>query len=101
MIVRGTTPTHTFTLPVDCGAFTEVRVLYSQNDDLVIKKETEDVTCEGNRISCTLTQKDTLALDDRQDCEIQVRALSEGGTAVASKIMRVPVGKCLDDEVLA
>lgn len=100
MIIRGTTPTHTFTLPVECGAFTEVRVLYSQNNELVIKKETEDVTCEGNRISCTLTQEDTLALNDRQHCDIQVRALSENGTALASRIIRVPVGRCLDDEVI-
>lgn len=101
MIVRGTTPTHTFTLPMDCSELRTIQVVYAQGESVIIRKEDGDLTCEGRRASCTLTQADTLSLEEELRCEIQVRALTAGGVALASQILREDVGRCLDDEVLS
>ena len=101
MIVRGTTPTHTFTLPMDCGELQSIRVVYAQGEATRIKKEAADLTCEGKSVRCTLTQAETLSLSADMRCEIQVRALTADGIALAGRIIREDVGRCLDNEVLA
>lgn len=100
MIVRGTTPTHTFTLPMDCDELRTIQVVYAQGEAVMIRKEDEDLTREGRCVSCTLTQADTLSLEEEQRCEIQVRALTADGVALAGRIIREDVGRCLDNEVL-
>lgn len=95
---RGTTPTHTFTLPFDTSIISKCRVIYSQNDDAKITKT--DVTMSGNTVSVKLTQEDTFALECSKFVEIQLRVLTLGGEALNSDIIRVPVDRCLEDEVL-
>ena len=98
---RGTTPTHTFTLPIDTSVVKSVRITYRQNRKVVLTKETEDVAMEGNQISVKLTQEETLAFDGSTGAEIQVRVLSFSKDALASDVMRVSISDILDDEVLA
>jgi hypothetical protein len=100
LIIRGTTPTHTFTLPLDCSTFQNIRILYSQGSEPTIKREMDSLKCEGNKVSCTLTQEETLALDCTKHCDIQLRALTLSGDALACDIKKVSVGRCLDNEVL-
>lgn len=99
-MIRGTTPTHTFTLPVDCSEFKRIRILYAQNDETLIKRDLETLECDGNTVSCTLTQAETLLLDCDKPCDIQVRALTLRGEALACKPRRIDIGRCLDNEVL-
>ena len=100
MIVRGTTPTHTFTLPMDCDSLKAIRVVYAQGEAVIIKKEDADLTCEGKRATCTLTQAETLSLNAELRCEIQVRVLTSDGVALAGRIIREDVGRCLDDDYM-
>ena len=100
MIIRGTTPTHTFTLPVDCSALQKIRIIYSQGNNAMFKRDIESLKCEGNVVQCTLTQEETLSLDCTKHCDIQLRALTNAGDALACNIMKETVGRCLDDEVL-
>ena len=60
---RGTTPTHTFTLPFDIPEGASVRVVYAQNDKIVVERTTEACTVEGKKITVRLTDEETLRID--------------------------------------
>lgn len=96
---RGTTPTHTFSLPFDTSEITSVRIVYAQNSRPVVVKKTKDVSMNGTVISVKLTQKDTLSLRSDCDVDIQVRILIRDD-AIASEPIRVKIAPLLDDEVL-
>ena len=98
---RGTTPTHTFVLPFDVSTISKLHVLYAQDEQVKIRKTETDVTLDGNKVVLTLTQEDTLLLECKKTVEIQIRVLTAGGDALNSDIIRVPVERCLEDEVLA
>lgn len=100
MIIRGTTSTHTFTLPIDSSLCAKVRAIYSQDNEPVIKIEDDRFVHADNVVSCKLTQKETLSLDRKKHCDIQLRVLTTGGDAMACDIIKNTVGRCLDDEVL-
>lgn len=104
-MIRGTTPTHTFTLPNDLKALTisALYITYAQYGKTVLEKTLEDVKITDGVITCTLTQADTLkfkVVDQYCGCDkvaIQVRIKTSDGTAMASDIMRIPVMDVLKD----
>lgn len=100
MIIRGTTPKHTFTLPIDVASCDKLRAIYSQNENVIIKIDTDRFIKNGVEISCVLTQEETLKLDCTKLCDIQLRVLTTSGEALAGVVQKVVVGRCLDDEVL-
>lgn len=94
---RGTTPTHTFTVPFDTAGISEARVIYSQQGRTVLVKT--DLTMEKNVITVRLTQEDTFRFSpDRVD--IQLRVKFPDGTVLASDIRTVPVERCLEEVVM-
>lgn len=97
---RGTTPTHTFQLPVDASLLDEVKITYVQKDKEVLTKYKRDCKVNGSSISVTLTQEETLRFSQYCVCHVQVRALTNDGEAIASQIMNVKVLPLLDAEVL-
>ena len=99
-MMRGTTPEHTFTLPVDTGTLKKVRVLYAQGGTKILTKEGTSVTLSGNTVKVRLTQADTFLFDHKKKVEIQVRALTYGGDALNSDIFEETVERCLDTEVI-
>ena len=99
-MIRGTTPTHNFDIPFDTSMVKEVKVIYAQNDVVILEKRTEDCQLNGNTISVTLTQEDTFKFDCKKHVEIQVRILANNGEVFSSIPHKVGVAKCLDKEVL-
>jgi len=97
-MIRGTTPTHIFTLPFDTEQIDKVRVIYAQDDRVVFVKE--ECEKEANVVSVKLTQEETLKFDCRKKVEIQMRILTKDGEALASVIRKIDVEKCLESEVL-
>lgn len=97
---QGTTPKHIFTLPFAASLASVIQITYQQGNEIVLQKNTGDCTPDGNTVSVKLTQEDTFKFDARQDVMIQIRVLTAGGDALTSDIIRVSVGRCLDDEVL-
>lgn len=96
---RGTTPTHTFTVPFDTAGIAEARVIYSQQGRPVLTKKGGDLTMEKNVITVRLTQEDTFRFSpDRVD--IQLRVKFPDGTVLASDIRTVPVERCLEEVVM-
>ena len=66
---RGTTPTFTFTLPIECETISMLSVAFKQGGELLFERGLPDVTMSGNVLSCTLTEEETLQL--RGDTELQ------------------------------
>ncbi len=104
-MTRGTTPTLEFQLPFAANIIDVLSVAFSQKTQpyspaqLVLEKSLTDCTLSGQSVMLTLTQEDTLKLDAAQDVEIQLRILSNG-SALASQIIKIPVGRILKDGVL-
>ena len=49
-MIRGTTPTHIFTIPFDTSQVDELRISYAQNDVEKIVKTKEQCTLNGNKL---------------------------------------------------
>lgn len=100
-MIRGTTPTHVFTIPFDTALIKELKVVYAQDDiPLVFKKKTDCVFNE-RQIILSLTQEDTFLFDSEKPVELQLRVLTNDNKALNSKVKKISVGKCLDSEVLS
>ena len=101
---RGTTPTLRITVGADihsmsihlalkCGR----KLIEKRNADMEI---TLDETGETPKtvIECPLSQRDTLAMAEGQRCEVQIRAIEDGGAvALATTIASVAVERILQD----
>lgn len=99
-MIRGTTPIHVFEADVDLSAATILFVTYKQSGSKAIEKSIDDVTIEGNIVTCPLTQKDTLAFASHrlnEPVEIQIRAGFADGSRIASEIITVTVKRILKE----
>lgn len=101
-MIRGTTPTLEFTLPFDTSLIAEMYITLAQNGTTVLEKTLSDCNCSGTSVSLTLTQEDTLRLQQqpRLQGEIQIRVRTTSGEALASDIMSVYVGRILKEGVI-
>lgn len=99
-MIKGTTPTYTFTLPFDTSIVNKVKITYAQDDVTTLEKYTTDCTLNDETISVTLTQEDTFLFDCKKPLEIQIRILTSGGDVIASVPQTIGISKCLDNEVL-
>lgn len=101
---RGTTPTHKFNVNVNLQA-TRVFLTYKQRGSIVVEKDsnvdTETLTIDGNSVTVTLSQEDTLKFNYNEGVEIQIRAVYEDGKAIASSIITTYVDKILKDGEIA
>lgn len=99
-MIRGTTPTHIFTLPFDAGQISQLRLTYSQDGTTVFEKNETEVTKAGTQLEYTLTQTESLAFTEQKSVEIQLKIKTIDGAVVASKIMRTNASTVLNEEVL-
>lgn len=99
-MIRGTTPTLKFIIPISTDQLAEAYVTLAQRGAVVIDKTLEECDCEENKITVKLTQEETLKL--QHDCitEIQIRARTLSGDAVASNIIRESTKRILKDGVI-
>lgn len=99
-MIRGTTPTHIFTLPFDAGQISQLRLTYSQDGTTVFEKNKTEVNLAGTQLEYTLTQTESLAFTEQKPVEIQLKIKTIDGVVVASKIMRTNASAVLNEEVL-
>ena len=109
---RATTPKHSFIFDVNPETtFQRILITYSQNDNIVLEKQKEDLTfeegtdCEDNPVwiaSLRLTQEETkkFAANPGNQVSVQIRALTNAGEALASEKKKFSVQDDLNDEVL-
>lgn len=99
-MIKGTTPTHYFTLPFDVSLVANARIVYSQNEKVILRKNLSDCVCEGKTISCQLSQKETFLFVSKRSVQIQLRVRTTNNEVLNSNIETVPCEMCLDNEVL-
>lgn len=98
---RLTTPTHIYKVPFNTSDIDKVRIVYTQNEEIILVKEAEACKCEGNTITVKLTQEETALFDCKKIyTEIQAHILTVGGDSLVSSPLKVAVQKCLDTGVL-
>lgn len=99
-MIRGTTPTLEFVLPINADVLSEVFVVLAQRGDVLIEKRLPDCQCNGETLYVRLSQEDTLKLHDRYRTEIQIRAKTATGDVLASDVYSVETGRILKDGVI-
>ncbi len=99
-MIRGTTPTHVFTLPFDTEKITALRVSYAQRGVTLFTKTEADCTLARDTVTLSLTQAETLRLAAGDAVQIQVRVKHEDGNVYASRLLAATVEDCLLEEVL-
>lgn len=94
---RGTTPTLTLTVDTDLDGWTVYVTVKSGCTSITVDDAPITVEDGVSTILVTLSQEETLAL--RDSAEIQLRAIKDG-TAIATDIAKVDVGRILQDGVI-
>jgi len=131
MIVRGTTPYHTFIVPMASESIEEVYITYLQNNEVVLDKDKTTVTIEDveletenaevndtelaeeetevtptSQITLHLTQEDTLKFKfypaaEKNIAVVQLRILDTNGEAYASDPVQERIFGVLKDGVIS
>lgn len=96
-MTRGTTPTHYFTLPVDETLVKSIRIIYLRENGEKLIKTKPDCKLSGKTASLKLTQAETLSFLEGEQVEVQMRVLTTGNDAPASKIKKFKVERLLED----
>ena len=103
-MTRGTTPTHTLTVPVDVATVSKATVAYAQFGKVIIKKSPEACEISGTgtytTVTVHLTQEETLKFNQKEVVEIQMKILFTDGNVALTNISRVSTNDCLDEEIL-
>ena len=129
MIVRGTTPYHTFVLPIDMGQIDELYVTYLQNGEVILDKHygddqsieigdidelenasmgeqfADEMDLDHCQITVHLTQEETLQFHfypaaEKNIAVVQLRVLTTDGEAYASEPIRERIFGVLKDGVI-
>lgn len=130
MITRGTTPYHSFVLPLSLDSISELYITYLQNDEVILDKSLSDdsvslVEVESNlenasmeeilteeskeketKVTVHLTQEDTLKFTfypaaEKNIAVIQIRVLTSDGEAYASNPIQERIFGVLKDGVIS
>jgi hypothetical protein len=96
-MIRGTTPTLTFTFPFEKDEIKSLSVVFVQCGLIRLEKTLKDVEIENNVLTVRLSQEDTLCYWDNHDIDIQIRAVTNEGEAFASKIITTTAERILKD----
>ena len=108
-MIRGTTPTHTFTFDtLDPATFKVLNIYYAQQGVELLSKAKEDCTFSTKETedktlylaSVTLTQEETKMFKAKYDVEVQLRVLTADGRALATPKYKLSVWDVINDEVL-
>lgn len=99
-MICGTTPTHVFEIPLLKSEIIEAWVMYAQGCRLILTKKTDALQIEDNKITCTLTQDETLKFEPRKMVDVQLKIKLTAGEVVASEITQVPAYVILDSDVI-
>ena len=101
---RATTPTHTFTLPIETSSCDVILVTYNQDKTKLVKRYQDGTASsgmhlDGKKIVIVLTQEETLKFLEGF-AGVQVRLLLNDGTVRASKKFSIRVEEVNNEEVL-
>ena len=99
-MVRGTTPLHKFTFPVQIlDNYKNMLISYRQNGKIKLQKVLSDLDIDGNVATVKLSQEETL-LFEPDNLFIKVKVLTNSGDVQASPTFREVVQDVIDDTIL-
>ena len=99
---RVTTPTHTFTLPIDTSDCDQVQVTYQQGKNKLVfnsKDNPDEMFFDDKDVVVNLTQEETKTFKVGT-VSVQVRVLTMSGQALASQKFKIKVTDVINDEIL-
>ena len=100
-MIRGTTPTHTFGIPINAKDVKDIRVTYRQDDRNILDKKMDNVELVGKAVKVALTQQETFAFTAGIKAKVQIRVLSTGGVLFGNrKPINIDVYDSFNNEVL-
>ncbi len=102
LISRGCTVTNTFKMDIKGSTVARMFVTYQQNGVTVLEKTVDDADIgEDGTVVIHLSQEDTLCFNqDDGAIRVQIRILTDGGTAIKSKVMTAMTDELLKDGVI-
>lgn len=102
-MIQGTTPTLRFNLPIDVSTIKSAEIVVEYvdaNKKVQIVKELKHCTTGANYIEVKLTQKETLQLPAPSTVSVQLRVLTNDGSALATDAQKVCVKTLLKGDVI-
>lgn len=90
-MIRGTTPTFTFTADISFSNFDKIEVTFGQRKRPILTKTKDDCTINGTELSVTLTEEESFMFDctepkftDAYTNELQIQLVCAKGSAVVA-----------------
>lgn len=100
-MIRGTTPTHYFGIPISKERVKNIRVTYRQDNRNIIDKGMDSVEIIGNNVKVHLSQQETFAFTAGIKAKVQLRVLSTEGVLFGNrKPVSIDVYESFNREVL-
>lgn len=104
-IVQGTTPTHTFSLPVGSANCKAIQIIYKQDGRKLIKlyhgnKLPSGMTLDEDHVYVKLTQQETLSFRTDSMAQVQMRVLTDENNVIPSNKEKIKIVDSLDGEIL-
>lgn len=96
-MIRGTTPTLTFDIPLETTLIDALYITFAQGGENVVEKTIDDVILDEKSIVLKLSQVETLRFLNNTITEIQIRLKTLSGEALASEIILIPTERILKD----
>lgn len=99
-MIRGTTPTITFTAELDFSLFSKIEVTFAQHKEPIFTKKKEDCIINGKELTVKLTEAETLQFNCKST-PIQMQIVcGSGEERIATGIMETPIESLLKGECL-
>ncbi len=97
---QGTTPTIVINVNnIDVNTLKSIYVTFEQTG-LILTKTGDDIDIIDDQIQIRLSQEETLQFE-RGKCNVQLRAITNDGNAIASTIVSTNIYRILDKEVIS
>lgn len=98
IVIRGTTPSITFTITqVRIADIAVAYMTMKQSGQLLLEKDLSEATTGDKMLTWDLSQSETLGIDPQATVSVQLRYRTNAGKAYASKIYNVPGYQILKD----
>ena len=94
-MTQGTTPTLVFELDIEPGTLVSLYLTFRQGYGREVTRREDSITADNDAKTLTVTQEETLKFEEGGNVEIQLRAVTTTGAALASNIVALPVERIL------
>lgn len=98
-MLRYSTPTIEIESDISFAEFTEIWVSFKQNN-VILRKTKSEIEINETIIKVRLSQEETAMFKSDEIVEVQIRWLSDNGSASGTNVVPIVFGRVLEDEVI-